>query len=163
MKFSLHFLVFFLLIAASACSQKKMHKIKISYVRPYCGGARPSAEMLAEAEKPRPYSGKTIILISSAGKVDSAKTDTAGYIRKKMAVGKYKLYEPWRYYKKTQSGDPINEFDKECLKTEWARSFMDVTVTKSSLAQKSETPIVIYCSWDAPCLLESIKAQRIPE
>lgn len=152
-----------LLISGSACSQKKMQKIKISYIRPYCGGARPSPEMLADAEKLRPYARQMIILISSAGKVDSAKTDTAGYIHKKLAVGNYKLYEPWRYYKKTQNGDKISDFDKECLKTEWAKPFMEVTVTKNGLKQSSETPIISYCSWDAPCLLESIKAQRRPE
>jgi hypothetical protein len=163
MKYSLKLLSLFLLFAGTACSQKKMQKIKISYVQPYCGGARPSPEILAEAEKIRPYVNKTIILISATGKVDSAKTDTAGYIHKKLATGKYKLYEPWRYYKKTQSGDKVTDFDKECLKKEWTRPFMEVTVTKNSLTQKSDSPIILYCSWDAPCLLESVKVQRMPE
>ncbi|MGZ3899489.1 MAG: hypothetical protein ACXVNQ_03915 [Bacteroidia bacterium] len=163
MKFSIHFIFAFMLLAGTACSQKKMHKIKISFIQPYCGGARPSPEMLANGEKLRPYTGKTIIIVSEKGRIDSAKTDTAGYINKKMAIGKYKLYEPWRYYKKTQRGDNINDFDKDCLKKEWAKHFMDVTVTKNNLTQKSDGPIVLYCSWDAPCLLESIKVQRRPE
>lgn len=163
MRHHLHIILALLLIAGSACSQKKMQKIKISCVKPYCGGARPSPEMLAEAEKVRPYVERTVILISQAGKVDSAKTDTGGYIHKKLAVGAYKLYEAWRYYKKTQSGEDVKDFDKDCLKKEWARPFMEVTVTKAALKQKSDSPIVLYCAWDAPCLLESIKVQRRPE
>ncbi|MBA3662693.1 MAG: hypothetical protein H0W61_00595 [Bacteroidetes bacterium] len=163
MKITFQLLAFFLLVAGPACSQKKMHKIKVSCIQPYCGGARPSPEMVADGEKIRAYVEKTVILVSEKGKVDSAKTDKDGNINKKLAIGTYKLFEPWRYYKKTQSGDAIKDFDKECLKTEWKKHFMEVTITKSTLTQKSDSPIILNCSWDAPCLLESIKVQRRPE
>lgn len=164
MNFSFYTLVFIFLIAASNTScQKKLQKVKVSYIQPYCGGARPTPEMVAEGEKLRPYENKTVILVSAKGKVDSAKTNKEGVFSKKLAPGTYKLYEAWRYYKKTQTGDSIAEFDKECLEKEWAISFMDVIVTKTSLTQKSEGPIISNCSWDAPCLLEKHKVQRIPE
>lgn len=163
MKFSLNIFVLFLILATNASCQKKMHKIKISYIQPYCGGARPSPEMVADGEKLRPYTGKTIIIVSEKGKVDSAKTDNEGYLNKKLAPGKYKLFEPWRFHKKTQTGEPQKDFDKDCLKAEWSKHFMEVVVTKTALTQKSDNPIIQNCSWDAPCLNETLKMQRRPE
>lgn len=164
MNFSFHtFTLIFLIAGLNASCQKKLHTVKVSYIQPYCGGARPTPEMVAEGEKLRPFINKTIILISSKGVVDSAKTNTEGIFKKKLAPGTYKLYEAWRYYKTTSSGDALTEFDKECLEKEWKTSFMEIAVTKKSITQKSEGPIVINCSWDAPCLLEKHKVQRRPE
>jgi len=163
MKLILHVFILFLLTGTTASCQKKLQSIKISYLQPYCGGARPTPEMEAEAQKPKPYAHKTVIIVSENGKVDSVKSNEAGIIKKKLIAGKYKLYESWRYYKSTQTGDPLSEFDKSCLEEEWKRYFMEVTVTKSKLTQKSDNPIILNCSWDAPCMLETHKVPKRPE
>lgn len=155
--------VLLFLAAANASCQKKIHTIKITCLHPYCGGARPSKEMIEESEKPKPYSDRKVILVSSKGKVDSATTDKDGNIKRKLKPGTYKLYEPWRYYKRNQTGEKLFNYDKECLAKEWTKSFMEVIVSKTTLTQKSESPIMLYCEWDAPCLLDSLKVQRRPE
>lgn len=162
MKISTLTILLFLAVS-TACCQKKIQTIKINCLSPYCGGARPSKEMIAESEKPKPYADKKVILVSATGKVDSATTDKDGNIKRKLKPGPYKLYEPWRYYKKNQTGEKLSNYDKECLATEWKKPFMVVIVSKTTLTQKSEGPIMLYCEWDAPCLLDSIKVQRRPE
>jgi hypothetical protein len=137
-----------------SCAQKKALSFHVDFVQPYCGGARPTPQMEADAQKARPFSGKTIIIVSDKGKVDSVRTDAKGNFKKKLDAGTYKFYESWKYYKATPNGDPVSNFDKDCLEKEWAKAFREVTKGKSTVTEKSEGPIVIPCPWKVPCLLE---------
>src|SRR4051812_22262680 len=92
-------LIIFLFSSFACFSQKKSITAKITYTEPYCGGARPTKEIEAEAKKEKPYAKKTIILVSSEGKIDSIKTNSSGIIKYKLKPGNYKLFESWRYYK----------------------------------------------------------------
>ncbi|MCE3260756.1 MAG: hypothetical protein K0S12_2397 [Bacteroidetes bacterium] len=155
MKMLFCFLVAFSLLLNMSCS-KKMQEISVSYMQPYCGGAKPTPEMVAEAEKVLPYSGKTFIVVSEKGKADSAKTNEKGVMKLKLSPGSYKVYESWKYYKSTPSGESSDQFNKTCLEEEWKKHFMDVTVTKTSVTQKSEGPIILTCPGRENCRTNKI-------
>lgn len=158
MKVSKQNLVFILLCSVLiSCSQKKMMSTQVNYTQLYCGGARPSAEMLADAEKAKPYSGKTIVIVSSKGKVDSAKTDVTGLLKVNLKIGTYKLFEAWRYYKKAAAGMLVSDFEKECLKGEWKKEIKEVIITKKEITISDKNAIVEVCPWNLPCILESHK------
>lgn len=146
-----------LLLTLSVSCQKKLHKIKVTCIRPYCGGARPTPEILADAEKIKPYNNEKIIIVSSKGKADSATTNSEGIISKKLARGSYKLYLPWQFYKKSPDGQPLSHFDKNCLEKEWVKPILEVTVTKNSITQTSDSPIMIKCEYNPPCILDAYR------
>jgi hypothetical protein len=148
----------FSIVVIGACAQKKTLSQKITCMQPYCGGARPTPEMEADAQKLKPYAKKTIIIISSTGKVDSVKTDKDGGIKKSLKYGTYKFFEAWKYYKKTPDGTDISIYDKACLELEWKNEFKIVTVEKAKISEEEKYQINLKCPWSLPCILE----QNIP-
>ena len=145
-------LAFFLLSVFASKSQKKTVYVSIQYLQPYCGGARPSDEMINEAERPRPYANMTVMWVSANGRIDSAKTNEQGQLKLKLKKGTYFLYESWRYYLNTPNDLPIESFDKECLKTEWQKAICKIKVQKKSADISGLGPLVKPCSWALPCL-----------
>lgn len=149
------FLVFFLMLSFAVLAQKKSLALELSYYEPYCGGARPTDEILAEAQKPKPYAGRKVILISRSGKADTLTTDAKGKIKVKLKKGEYTLVEPWRYYKRSFNGAPLEQFDKECLKIEWIKTIAVISVGKKKTKVNFTNELTNYCEWSIPCLLET--------
>ncbi len=148
-------------IFTTACAQKSLVSQKITYIQPYCGGARPTPEMEHEAEKPKSYSGKTIVIVSESGKIDSVKTDKDGSFKRSLKYGKYKLFEAWKYYKTTPDGTAISLFDKACLDLEWKKEFRSISVTKTKTSEEEKYQINLKCPWSVPCLLEQNMPPRM--
>jgi hypothetical protein len=153
-------LVFFcpLFITFLSCAPKKELSLKLTYTSNYCGGARPTEEMENGASKPRAYADRSVIIISEKGKIDSVRTNSEGVLKKKLRAGSYKLFEPWRYNLFTPENLPIDAFDRECLKNEWQKQMFQVTISKEEVKTISVTPIIFFCPWAAPCLLQ----QEVP-
>ncbi len=143
--------------ALFSCSQKKLVSTQITFMQPYCGGARPTPEMQADAQKAKPYSNKTIVVVSNKGKVDSAKTTAEGTFKINLKPGTYRLFEAWRYYKKATGGLAVSDFDKECIKTEWKKEMKEVIVSKTEIKVTDKNEIIEICPWNLPCILESSK------
>ena len=143
--------------ALFSCTQKKLVSTPITFLQPYCGGARPSPEMQADAQKAKPYSNKTLVVVSAKGKVDSAKTNAEETFKINLKPGTYKLFEAWRYYKKAAAGLAVNDFDKECIKTEWKKEIKEIVVTKTEIKITDKNEIIEICPWNLPCILESHK------
>lgn len=141
--------------AMISCSQKKLVITQINFMQPYCGGARPTPEIIADAEKAKPYANKTIIIVSAKGKIDSAKTNDAGFLNIKLKVGTYKLFEAWRFYKKATGGLVVSDFDGECLKNEWKKEIKEIVVTKKENKISEKNEIIEICPSNLPCVLES--------
>jgi hypothetical protein len=116
----------------AGCAQKQI-KLSYTFIQPYCGGARPSPEMLEEARKKRPYANRTLIYISESGKTDSAKTNAKGELKVKLKPGTYKFYEAWRYYKKTPDGAPIEDYFEGCLDNYWSKELTSVSIIKKTV------------------------------
>lgn len=145
-------LALFLLVASLGFSQKRKVVLEIKSLQPYCGGAAPTEEMIAESSRPKPYAKKMIIVISEKGKVDSVKTNEKGELKLKLKKGIYKLVEPWRYYLDTPGGVDANEFDLHCLKEEWPKIAYVLEVTKKGFKAVSNQEIIIYCPNSLPCI-----------
>jgi hypothetical protein len=147
----------FLLLPFCLVSQQKI-KLELKQQHEYCGGARPSPEILAKYEKPFPYANKKLIMVSSLGKVDSVQTDVNGKLSLKLKEGEYKLYEPWRYYKRSPDGTTIENYERSCLENQWLKVDILIEIKK----RKSKITNVIdkaYCPHTIPCLLNP----HIPE
>lgn len=157
-------LIFCLLLFTGTVSfsQKYTVSLTVTYIEPYCGGARPSPEMEENARTPKPYSLQTIYLVNSKGKKIKAKTDADGKLNIKLNLGTYKLYENWRCCKGTPNGQPKKNFNQECLQAEWKKEFAVVLVTAEKSDLKETNGIVKACDWNTACLLDSFKAP-IPE
>jgi hypothetical protein len=158
--FNISIIAFLCLTNSLLLAQKKVFNAKITCIQPYCGGARPTPEMEADAARTKPYAKQTIVFISTAGKIDSVKTDADGNLNKKLKVGKYKLFESWRYYKLAPHGEDFLHFNKECLAKEWGVHFMEITITKKAISKNDEGPIYLFCSHTSPCQSE---ANPIPQ
>lgn len=155
MKKLFHLTLMTLLFVGSASCQKKTYAFKITYIQPYCGGAKPTPEMEEESRKLKPYSGKTVFFVSESGKTDSARTNEKGQLKIKLPLGNYKVFEDWRFHKKTANNEDPGNFDASCLQQEWNKHFMTVSIEKKKITKITENPIVQYCSWNAPCQNET--------
>jgi hypothetical protein len=151
--FSKTILASLMFLALSSCAQKKL-STKVTYIQPYCGGARPTPEIEAEGQKQRPYSNRTIIIVSGLGKIDSALTDKNGVLKKVLRSGNYKLFEAWRFYKSTPNGGPISHYDQTCLSAEWNKAFRKISITKNKITEEQTDQITFNCEWFLPCILE---------
>jgi hypothetical protein len=141
----------FLLLPFSLLAQTKVN-IQILQKQTYCGGARPNPEILAELEKPIPFANKKLVLVSANGKICKTTTTADGYLKIKLKAGSYKVYEAWRYNKKTPDGTDAKNFDTECLKQNWGK--VDMIIDAKPDAQSIKIDIDdAYCQHTMPCLL----------
>lgn len=158
---------FIFLNTADLCRFKTKYEVKITvtYTQSYCGGARPSDDMMQELNTPKPLSGKKLFV--KKGKENSANatiikevvTDDEGKINLKLEPGFYcvvdenkkdrKKIDEWikLYEKETTYYEAIN---KACLE-KWFKS-ADLVIE----VQKSGNNFTINyhepCSWHAiPC------------
>ncbi len=152
----------FCLTTVAVYAQKKIITLPITFMQPYCGGARPSKEIEADALIPKVYANKVVIIISSTGKVDSVKTNELGILTIKLNIGTYKVVETWRYYKKTPQHFFISDFDKACLKAEWKKEIAEISITKTKTKIVQKNTIIYTCGWQLPCILEN-KKPPMPE
>lgn len=152
--------IFLIVTSSITVAQKKKISLTINYYKPYCGGARPTEEMEKDAQTPKPYTNKTVVIISESGKIDSVKTDASGVIKLKLKAGTYKLYETWRFYKKTPDNTDLIRFEADCLKEEWAKEFQILTVTKKSFSTQEKLNITEFCDYQIPCFIHNYKPPK---
>lgn len=135
----------------SGFSQTKKVCVKIAQFIPYCGGARPSPEMEAKLKIATPYANKKLIYVSENNKIDTITTDKNGYLKTKLAQGKYNFFEPWKYYKQIPNGEPESNIKMDCLAIEWAKPDLVITVAKTNTVVNN----LIYpaCPYRFPCLI----------
>lgn len=133
-------------------SQKEKITLVFTYKSQYCNGARPTPEMLLEAEKSKVYANKTIVIVSDKFKVDSGKTDAKGQLKIKIKKGNYNVYEAWKFYKLGPGGADVSKFDKECLKMEWERPLYTISKEAKKTRIDASGEILEQCPWTLPCL-----------
>jgi hypothetical protein len=143
--------LFLILLPFSLLSQTKVN-VQIMQKQTYCGGVKPSAEILARYDKPIPFANKKFVLVSANGNTCTATTNANGYLKIKLKVGSYKCYEAWRYYHQSPDGKDLKLYDTECLKTAWAKVDITIECQKKTQTVTSEVDDV-YCMHTIPCLL----------
>jgi hypothetical protein len=155
-------LILFLFSGFLSYSQKYTVQVVVTYIQPYCGGARPSEEILEMARTPLPYVEKKVIAVNEKGKAFKLKTNKEGKIVCKLKEGNYKLFEEWRFNKNTPDGQPHKNYDANCLKAEWLKEFAVLTVESKKLDYRETNGIVNTCNYNIPCVLDSFRGP-IPE
>jgi hypothetical protein len=157
-----------LISAQKECNVKDLHGVEgsLTSTNKYCGGARPTEEILSSYATQRPLAGKKLFVKTGTENdlnqkaIAAVETDAEGNFTLTLPPGKYILVDSERendifckkllkdYAEKTENYKPI---DKECL-LEWSKmplmtfEVVDKTVTLDNLN------ILIGCSWDKiPC------------
>lgn len=155
-------LVYFCL---TGCTSTQKIRLQVNYKQPYCGGARPTPEILQDAELPKPYSAKTVFILSENGKAFPVTTSPQGLIETKVKPGTYYLAEAWRYKKTTPDGTPLSDYETTCLQEEWKKSIGSFTVNQLKSGNDSNSVkmflLELPCPWQLPCLKEG--KRHLPE
>lgn len=155
----LFFILIFLVFAEQLMlAQKLPVTFTVTFIQPYCGGARPSPEMEERAQTPQPYSNKTIVLRNGKGKCLRVKTDSNGVVVTRLKAGEYKVLEVWRAGKKSPDGQSKQRYDSDCLKQEWNKELAVLTVILGSVNYQVTNGIILPCDWNTPCLLEKFRS-----
>jgi len=146
------FLILSITTFLTGFSQKKIVKFKMTQYISYCGGAKPSPEIVTKLNAPVPYANKTLIYVSDKNKIDSTVTNAKGVLNIKLAYGTYKFFEPWKYYKQIPYGEIESNIKMDCLVLEWAKPDMQITVGKK-IEYDEYKLLYPICSYRFPCLI----------
>lgn len=146
------FVFILLIVGFSMFSQVRKSKIKIVQYIPYCGGAKPNKELQNTPNKGISYINKKLIYISDKQRIDTLTTDKNGYLKFTLPYGTYFLYEPWKYYMKIPKGFDEANINKECLKEEWAKEDMKITISKKTITVVDNLKLP-KCPYQFPCLI----------
>lgn len=141
---------FLLLFSFSLISQSK--KIKIVQFLPYCGGAKPNRDLQNTPNKSVAYANKKLIIVSDKQKIDTFMTDKNGYLKLKLPFGTYSAFEPWKYYHKIPKGMQESNLNKDCLKEEWSKEDLKITISKKTTTVVDNLKLP-KCSYQFPCLI----------
>lgn len=150
MKLSIIFLL--LIFGLTINAQSKKVKLKLVQYIPYCGGAKPTPEIIKLTEKPVAYANKKLICISDKEKTDTITTDKSGNIIKTLPYGTYKFFVPWKFYKTIPPAAQENNLQMDCLKEEWTKEDLKITVSKKTtlIVNNLKYPV---CPYKFPCLI----------
>lgn len=120
---------------------------------PYCGGARPNKDLQNTPDKAIAYANKKLIFISDKQKIDTLTTDKNGYLKLSLPYGTYFMYEPWKYYMKIPKGMQESNLNMECLKEEWAKEDLKITISKKTITVVDNLKLP-KCPYQFPCLIK---------
>lgn len=120
-------------------SETRLYEIKgnLKFTYDYCGGARPSEEMLAKLKEPRVIEGFTVYLKqgkenSTAAITDSARCDSSGNYFFRVPKGDYVILLPAQI-KKYDLNNFNNQFlkvaDEACFYQWWKKGLFSLQVT----------------------------------
>lgn len=152
----------FLVFIQISCAQRKPQLYTVAgtvtATYAYCGGARPSAEMLAELNRPKPMANKKLFIKSGAINtanetvIKSFETDANGYFKIELAKGSYCVVDEIKSGAfKLPATDSLHKWDANCLKKEYERCDYQLNVSTKTMDSVKVT-FFIPCQWDSPCL-----------
>ena len=158
--FLIQSILLFAFISCSAQKSKaKMYIIsgKVTETNQYCGGARPSQEMLDELTAPKPLADKVLLIKSgkintNSRSVQKTKTDPYGNFTLILKAGTYCIVEESKGKKFTpKTNDEIYEWDNDCLKKNWEACDHLMVVGKDKV-DNININYQKYCDYRQPCL-----------
>ncbi len=157
-------LTFFVLLIfiQIGCAQRKLNLYAVTgtvtATYAYCGGARPSAEMLAELNRPKPIANKKLFIKSGSVNaknqkvITSFETDANGHYKMKLAIGSYCIVDEGKSGDyKFPATDSLHKWDSDCLLKEYERCDYQLTVSSKPI-DSITINFFVPCSWDMPCL-----------
>lgn len=148
----------------TSCKAQTSLNFTVTYTQPYCGGAKPTPEIIEESNQPKPYANFKLFFVSKKGKTDSAVTDDKGVLRITLRNGNYRLMEGWKLKKSTPNGQPLSDYSLECLKTEWGKSLQTISLVKGKVVATKTTPQPLKIHLDLPCdyAVPCLEVKHIP-
>jgi hypothetical protein len=138
-----------------SCNPKTTVVLTVQSKKPYCGGARPTQEILNAAEELRPYRNKWLLITDKSLTVDSVMTDSSGQLTLRLKKGVYRVMEPWRFFRAAPGMKNKSDFEQKCLENEWKQDYCVITVRSKETVVSEPSPIVEYCAWRLPCKMNS--------
>lgn len=138
-------------------------KGKLMQTSKYCGGAKPSEEILKDAATPKPYEGKVFYV--RVGKKNSTKaevitsftTDANGEFSFQITPGTYSIIQEKQLNALTsadlRSSDPNTKVDSKCMKNWWVKPFHLLVVKTENITIPDWTiHHPCFVSGDIPCI-----------
>lgn len=137
-------------------------KGKLTQTSPYCGGARPSEEVLKEAATPKPYANKVFYV--RKGKTNSKKaevitsftTDVNGEYSFQITPGTYSIIQEKQLKALTSADLRSSEdikVDTTCMKKWWAKPFYLLVVkTENIVIPDWNIHHKCFVEGDIPCM-----------
>ncbi len=149
-----------------ASSSKKQYIVSgsITQTNSYCGGARPSEEMITRLNTPKAWAGKKLYIRNGSENSGKKKVlreivaDSAGHFSTKLPSGTYCIIEKEQVKrlnteefrkKKTEN----LKLDEECLKQWWSKCYMSFEVKE---ADKTDLNI----NFHIPCFTNGIPCMK---
>lgn len=149
----------FSILCLCASAQVKMKiELVFKYTKPYCGGAKLSAEKLAEVQKETPLSKWKFYVYKDNQCIDSIQTNDSGKVIVKYFPGTYYLFESWKQFKKTPDNSPMKDFFKDCLVKEWAKPNYKLTISEGDFTMDYYEISASRCPNQLACL----KVRHLP-
>ena len=147
--------VLFLCFSLNFKAQKIKTDINFKFIQPFCGGQKPSPEIVAELEKEKPLSQQIFYVYLKNKCIDSIKTNDSGSVSIKYKAGRYYLIEGWKHFKKTPNGSPISYYDNACLRKEWLKPNYKLTISNKNPAKLEYLNSVnrAQCDYMYPCII----------
>jgi hypothetical protein len=162
--YSIFLLSMALCVSSWMCPKKKKEKQKfqitgsIMETRSYCGGAVPSAELLAQCNTPMGVAyGKLYVKKGNSNKeksavMDSIVADKSGKFIINLPAGTYCLVEDWKSQKFTlPDNTEIQTVDSTCYRNRYNTCDYQLTVADKNI---DSVKVVFHrnCAWSQPCI-----------
>jgi hypothetical protein len=158
--------IYFLLIISSiaSCRGSKNNKGNDSTVtvsgtiyiqKAYCGGARPSEEMVQGLRQPASnftlyYKTNDLVTIEHVSTIDSVKTDSAGHYTLRLHKGQFCFFEKWKMDRLSiPKDDKFNHWDSVCYLQQYQTCDFSINIQSDT----SQANIILqrHCPWNTPC------------
>jgi hypothetical protein len=153
------FAIFFSLFIMQGFSQVKYKmELEIKYTQPYCGGAKPTPEMVEESKKEKPLTNTKFYVYRDNKCIDTIKTNENGTVIVRLEAGTYFLFETWKQFKRTPDGSPKTDFFADCLKKAWAQPNYKLTVVEGDMKMDYYEVSASRCPNQYACL----KVRHLP-
>lgn len=134
----------------------------ITQTSSYCGGARPTEEVLEEYNRPKPYSGKTLFVIggekNGSGNKVIAKlsSNDTGYFSLSLSPGVYSIVQEEQMKPldtRSYNSAKMVEADTTCLRKWWSEPLAVIRVSNKEVKGISiNFHHPCFVSGDVPCL-----------
>lgn len=145
-----------------SCAQRKSKYYTVTgtvtTTQSYCGGARPTDEMLAQLKMPKPDAGRLLFIKSGKENVEaitaikSFTTDSLGNFKIKLKKGTYCIIEAYKSKSfVTQKNDSVSKWDSKCLFENYSQCDYQFTVTNKNI-DNVNINFFKPCPWAKPCL-----------
>ena len=148
---------FFLSLLCQA--QRMKIEIEFRYGQPDCSGRCKTDAEIQNSKVDKPLANQRFYIYQSGNCVDSIITNDSGTVIIKYPPGRYYLYEPWKYFKRTPDCSPMSDFFPDCLVKEWVKPNYYLTIEMDGQYKMTYLEIsASRCSFQYPCL----KVRHLP-